>query len=400
MRNYPYFLLCSFAFLALLLTGCGDPKTENISATVEALVEALSLENTSLAVAALEKTGASMDDAQLTRVLQEAQKLTVNPQWILFFEAFHTYYNIPQAAYLLAESNCRAGNTETGMKVLGDAIPSSLRDEALLHRAAALAYTQKRMEEARRWLEQLLNVNPQNIDGLFLRGMILSRDAKFDEARADLQCVYDLQPNHRLAEYELGVLEERAGANEKAERLMRSVVQKQPFFTEAYKGLLSTLIKQGKRDEVNKYEKIVNALDSWTPEKIKNAWFAFNNPDSIPPQSALELAMDLSLVGRDDLGKHYLTRQIEQGKSNEDMLMLLAQIQQNCKEYEDCLKTLDKIVSPERRQSELYATFKAWSLFQIGDYAECKAFYQEMLPLHKESPHFIDLKKAMDEKGI
>jgi tetratricopeptide (TPR) repeat protein len=110
--------------------------------------------------------------------------------------------------------------------------------------------------------------------------------------------------------------------------------------------------------------------------------------------------MEYCQVGRDDLGEKLLLKQVEREQANDGMFLLLAQIQQNHKQYESCLNTLDRIAIPQRHQLELFATLKAWSLFQLGRYEECKAYYEEMQPKFPESRHFIALKEAMQEKGI
>jgi tetratricopeptide (TPR) repeat protein len=273
-------LSLGWIYLFGILAGC-SAGPRNISEDVDALVQALSLESTELSGTALQKIGRAMKEDDLLRVLKEAEDLTSNELWIPFFESLYQYYPKPPIAYLLAEAKCRSGKIDSGMSILNEAIQEGFSDESLLQRAALLAYTQKHYAEAQKWLEQLLEVNPKNGEALFLRGTILSREKYFDRARIDLQAAIELDPNHRLAEYELGVLEDRAGNHERAERHLRSVIDKQPFFIEAYKGLLSVLIKQGKREDVNRFETIAEYLATWDREKIQSMWVAFTNPDTL-----------------------------------------------------------------------------------------------------------------------
>jgi len=337
---------------------------------------------------------------ELDRIEQSLEPQTLNLKWVPFLKSLcENHPNRGVFRIYWANALIDSGGTDNAMRILKETVERHRDNTAILHRAALLAYSKQRYVEAGEWVSRLLELNPSHLDGLFLHGCIQSRQGDIEAGRRTLLQVLRIAPKHRLALYELGLLENRAGSNERAERYLLACIRQQPFFLEAYNALLISLARQRKKNEIQLIQPISRYLKTWNKSKLMRLWYAFNHPSEIPTEGALELAREFCAVKREDLAQSLLEKRIEQGTADDSMVIFLAQILQNRKDYTRCLKVLDRIQDKNRRQSELYATLKGWSLFQSGQIGEAWAYYEEMAYLHKYSRHFKALKKALDESS-
>ncbi len=360
------------------------------------LVDALRDDNVKLASELIQSSTGNISSEQLQKIDEVLQEKSFQQEWIPVFEALIEHY--PKRSQLrlsLADSYLNAKDINTSMSILGQAVDDDPGNQHLLQSASVMAYTKHQYPEAREWVDKLLKINPRNVEGLFLKGCILSRMGNSDDSRKLFNRVMELDAYHRLVHYELGLLENRLGNSDAAELHLRTVINQQPFFLEAYNALSVALARRNKQAEVEKVRRIATYLKSWDRPKLRRVWHSFNNPRAIPLQGMYELSLEFIQVGRDDLAQQLLFSQFEKIKSNQTLVMLLAQIYQNRKKYQECLDILDQIENQDQRDSEMFAVLKAWSLFQLDRIDECRNYYDKMSLMHGESKHLQNLKKAL-----
>lgn len=101
-------------------------------------------------------------------------------------------------------------------------------DANVLTAKAAIAYDDKRFEEALALLNKALTLNPQHERGLFYKGLVYLAQEKPQEAIAPLETVHQLKPADLDIQHHLGVAYFSVGAYDKANPLLKPVFEQNP----------------------------------------------------------------------------------------------------------------------------------------------------------------------------
>lgn len=135
-------------------------------------------------------------------------------------------------------------------------------DANVLTAKAALAYDDKRFEEALTLLNKALRLNPQHERGLFYKGLVYLAQEKPREAIAPLETVHQLKPADLDIQHHLGVAYFSVGAYDKANPLLETVFEQNPETENLgyYVGFLRYRMKQ--------YGKAIEAFEqNQTPDQ-------------------------------------------------------------------------------------------------------------------------------------
>ena len=93
---------------------------------------------------------------------------------------------------------------------------------------AAIAYDDKRYEEALSLLHEALTLNPKHERGLFYKGLVHLAQEKPQKAIASLETVHQLQPANLPIQHHLGVAYFSVGAYDKAHPLLEPIFEQNP----------------------------------------------------------------------------------------------------------------------------------------------------------------------------
>ncbi|MDP8244306.1 MAG: FG-GAP-like repeat-containing protein [Candidatus Hinthialibacter antarcticus] len=370
----------------------------NQSLVVDELVTAIESRNPQKGFQALDAIQAELIGDDLRNIDAALQKVVYNDSWMEFVKQLYNKANQhSMIGSQLSRCYCQTDRVEDGITLMKQMVAEDSNNLLLLHRACIVGYSNNQFEDANLWIARLLELEPGHIDALFLKGAVLSKEGKYDEARRILLEVVRLEPNHRLVFYELGLLENLDNKPEKAEQYLRKVIQIQPFHQKAYNQLLLSLSRQKKKDELEKVRAIGAYLNDWGKSKLVRIFELFNRQNALSPQETLEISLEYCQVGRNDLAYKHLTRLVENGNANNQILLLLGQIEYIQKRFEKSLAYL-KIVSDKRmRSTEYYMKIVAGSLFALKRYEECEKIVVAALSVYPESEPLKALKKMIDE---
>lgn len=136
----------------------------------------------------------------------------------------------------------------------------------LLNVAGASALSLGAAQEAERYFELALSLNPQNLDALNNLSILYLNAGKSEQAEALLQQVLALQPDSLAALNILGVLLGRTGRHKAGESLLRQAVTLNPGFADAWQNLGVNLSCQGMWAEA---EQAYRNLLQLTPDNVE-----------------------------------------------------------------------------------------------------------------------------------
>jgi tetratricopeptide (TPR) repeat protein len=95
---------------------------------------------------------------------------------------------------LAAQEALRGGMLDKGLEMLKGVDDSSIKDPEVFYNVAALLLNAQKPEEAIRYLNKAVTVDPAYVDGYFQRGLAYLGLQKTAEAKADFQKVIELAP--------------------------------------------------------------------------------------------------------------------------------------------------------------------------------------------------------------
>jgi len=384
--------LKSFSALFILwcaaLQGTGDP--------VETIATALRERNIPAAMAAVSTMKTPLTEQERNRLVEAMKQLSPQGDWVPFLQKLAEKNDSDgEFLFFTAQASWRAGDIDAAIDLSGRAMGAAQDDTALMYKCAAIARTSGHNEEAKRRIEKILALDSRHLDALFLLGSIQSEEGHTDLARKTLSRVIDCQPDHFRALYELGKLETRAGDSEAAVQHLQAAVHAYPFFREAYSALRVPLARTQKQEELKKVQRILLHTRRWDPDTYARLRHSFQNAYTISPEESAELAAELVAVEREDLSKAYLENLHKQGKTNENLKILLAQLRFNAKEHTECMWLLESIQDCPADETDTYIALKAWTLFMLGRVDESRAIYAKFESQFKNSPHFQALGSAL-----
>ncbi len=375
-------------------------ENARISQNTNVLIQALTNRDRSQAEEVLAEINTPFNAAERIAVMQAVDRLSPGADWIPFLIKL-AEKNQPDGdfVFLTARAYWRAGDTESAMNECAIAIKQSPDNQRLLYRAAALAHSVDRIELAKTWINQLLQMDPEHADGLFLLGRIQASQGEDDAAKKTLEHVVRLNPKHYLSQYELGRLGNRTGDAAMAEQHLKAAVHGYPFFLEAYNALLIALARQKKMDELETYKKYATYIKQWDTSKINRLRTGFQAPESLTVKDSYEMAVEFCKVGREDLAVSLIEWLMKNNKTAEPHLILLAQLRYRQKQYEECVNLLEQVKNTNLRATETFTILYAWSLFLAGNVEESRAFYQTISDQYKETESLRELVKAFAQKA-
>ena len=101
-------------------------------------------------------------------------------------------------------------------------------DANYLAAQAAIAYDDKRYEEALTLLNKALTLDPKNERGLFYKGLVYLAQENPQEAITPLETVHQLKPSDLDVQHHLGVAYFSVGAYDKAKPLLEPIFEQNP----------------------------------------------------------------------------------------------------------------------------------------------------------------------------
>ena len=394
MRSYARFFLFSLLFSIASLAGF----TQNANGPFGALLQAVEDGNPADAVERLAAIQQKFSPQERARLLQTLSRIAPGGEWAPFLrDLCERDLQDAEFRYVLARTYWRSGDDKTALKECETVLKLAPNDPVLLYRIAAIAYAANEFPKAKEWLNLLLQVKPNDLDGLLLFGTLLARDGEDAAARKQLLLVTELDPQNYLAFFELGKLANRVGDSEEAERYLRTAIHGYPFFREAVNALMVALSRQQKTEELKQMQDVFEQLRQWPDVKLNRMWYAYRNPSKVPPEEAEQLALELSKVNRPDLAEKYARYRIDKGLASEQEKLMLSRLYYNDQDYQKTIAILDALHPDQFKNSLLYAYMRTLTLMRVGRVIEAQAFYQKYSPNFPDSDEMKAIGAAFEE---
>lgn len=345
---------------------------------LDSILQAIYQENPAKAVESLDRNESEFTARQLGQIDAALDPILMSDTWIPLLQRLRERFPAYAPFYVrLAKAWYQSGNNEKAVQVLQDAVDRFEGNPDLIYHLSLLAYTKGQYQPVETWLRQLLSLQPGHRDGRFLLGSVLSKQGNIQEARTLLREVAADDPTHPLVCYELGLIENQLGNSRQAEEYLRLVVERQPFFAEAYNALLVALARQNKTGEIAALQSISNYLNQWQRPKLERMWYLYNHSDALSSDQAYELAFEFCKVHREDLAQSRIEQWMAEGRATPALQLLLAQIYHNKRDYAQCLRSLNQLPDSAMFDSDLLAVLKGWSLYHLGHYEESATVYEQ-----------------------
>ena len=117
---------------------------------------------------------------------------------------------------------------------------------------------------AKQYYEEILSIDPNNFESIFLLGTLSAQSKKFDKAKQLLFKATQIQPNNAYVHNNLGNVLKELGEYEKATNCYEKVIQIQPNFAEAHNNIGLILFKMTRFDEsILSYKKSINSKPNY-----------------------------------------------------------------------------------------------------------------------------------------
>jgi len=180
----------------------------------------------------------------------------------MFERAVHVYPNYVMARLALAQLEVQRAEYDAALKTAQDIlkIDKSNINARLIESASMMG--QKKFNESRLLLDQMVKSNPGSPDVFFQVGVVNLAENKFKEAEEAFQKSYQLNPNNSRGL--LGIVETDMAQNkaDEAIQLLTVELDKNPNRPDLRMALGNTAVRAGKFDEaIADYQKLLNSMD-------------------------------------------------------------------------------------------------------------------------------------------
>ena len=120
------------------------------------------------------------------------------------------------------------------------------------------------LDVAKQYYEEILSIDPNNFESIFLLGTLSAQSKKFDKAKQLLFKATQIQPNNAYVHNNLGNVLKELGEYEKATNCYEKAIQIQPNFAEAHNNIGLILFKMARFDEsILSYKKSINSKPNY-----------------------------------------------------------------------------------------------------------------------------------------
>ena len=117
---------------------------------------------------------------------------------------------------------------------------------------------------AKQYYEEILSIDPNNFESIFLLGTLSAQSKKFDKAKQLLFKATQIQPNNAYVHNNLGNVLKELGEYEKATNCYEKAIQIQPNFAEAHNNIGLILFNMARFDEsILSYKKSINSKPNY-----------------------------------------------------------------------------------------------------------------------------------------
>lgn len=390
-------LINSSIFLVFLATGfCLLSLESRAQQTWQPLLESITNNQPEVFTNILSRSDSELPERVLEEAIQRFEQMNPGFEWLPALEVL-TERNPNHSRLMMVEAmiHWRAGLDDGALELSRQIVEREPESVDLLYRCAALAHTINRLEEARSWVNQLLELDSDHKDGLFLHGRILANEGDEDEARRVLKGVVDQNPNHFLALYELGRLENRSANSKQAIEYLSRAVEAFPFFKEAYNALLVALARERDEERLRQTQAIVAYLNQWSNEKETRMQFGFRNPARLNPTVGYELAVELHRLGRADLSHGLLRGMNARNRVDDRLRLLLAQYEYREENNQSAITLLEAIQDERFRLSDTFVELEAWLAFRSGETERAETLLRNGLERFPDSEPLQQLQEAI-----
>jgi tetratricopeptide (TPR) repeat protein len=215
-----------------------------------------------------------------------------------FSQALEAGYKDPDLVrYYLGQIAEEDGRTEQALKYY--AVTGGEQQMPALARAVSLLVKQGKIDDARHWMHEIKLADPKDhLSLLLVEAQLLREAGRAEDAYALLEKELVAQPDNPELLYETGMLAERVGRLDVAERHWRKLVALKPDHAQAYNALGYSLADRGERldEALSLIDKALTLLPGDPFILDSKGWVLFRRGDA---QGALD-ALNKAFAGRPD----------------------------------------------------------------------------------------------------
>jgi tetratricopeptide (TPR) repeat protein len=124
-------------------------------------------------------------------------------------------------------SNVRADIIQK-MNDLKEYVEENPDDTVKIKEYADLLGSAHKLDEAMPLYDRLLELNPNRVDVLLIKGFLYYKDGNLDDAQAATRKILDIDPTHANAKYNIGAIAIARGDTSKAIEVWKDIVDKHP----------------------------------------------------------------------------------------------------------------------------------------------------------------------------
>jgi protein O-GlcNAc transferase len=235
-----------------------------------------------------------------------------------------------------------------------------------LIRAAMPLHQSGRLAEAMVLYDEVLRREPDNFDGLHLKGLVVHQQGRHDEAVDYIGRAVRLRPSEPIFWFNYGNVLRAAGRNEEAVDAYRHAIALGPDFADAYKNLANALESLNRKEEAEKARETVTILNPSGAEALFRLGAAKHLRNDLSGAAEVyrraiqiehdhlgahvELASALALLGQTDealaVHRRLLAMRPIEAKYHSNMLL--------CLQYNDKISA-EELFAEHRRWGQQYA---------------------------------------------
>jgi tetratricopeptide (TPR) repeat protein len=261
-----------------------------------------------------------------------------------------------------------------------------------LYLSSAIATQEEKFDLARRLLKRALEIRPTHVDALFNLSVILEAAGENDEALSNYENIIERMPAHIKSRYNYASLLAKLGRIQSAMSEFKKVIELQPDLLVAQQNYEKLLWSQSQQLEITSNTKNefvrLHQKGLWLLEErqFQAALEYFNQAIMIEPLS-LEgnhnKGIALEKMGRLQEALHCYQNAIKHHPTSSKTHNNIGNIYRELNQNEDAINSFENALELDPNYAEAYSNL-GWTLYGIQEYQKSKECFQKALEINPD----------------
>jgi cytochrome c-type biogenesis protein CcmH/NrfG len=277
------------------------------------------------------------------------------------------------------------------------AILSRQPDDVLsMYRLAVIAHDEGYLDEARHRIKDILELDSDYEHALVLSGVLYTHSGEMDKARQEFERACSLYPGNMRARYELAKILVQERQFEKAEPILRAIVDEDPFHNHALFQLLRITLRKGDREAAEKIKASLDAVNALgRGQRNYYRGYLRHHPDT--PETHLALARIYLEISRGNLAAKEFQVALQRDPANREALFLLGQVYMASEDYRKASEYLSRCLELQGDAATIHGLLAVCYL-HLGGGAQARSHFDAAAKIDPAHPLVTRIRQMLKEQ--